>query len=113
MPFVAVSPLLPTDTVTVLAAWNVTPPVDAVTVTVVAPAPSPTLDGFAVRVIAPVSSSSMVSVVPLTEFLGVVPDIVIVSSSSTRASSMGVKVMVLLAELLFFGMVIAKVSIAL
>ena len=110
MPSVALSVVSPTSTVTVLASEKVLPSVAAVTVTVVAPAPSPTLDGFAVRVIAVLSSSVMVTVVLPTEVLGVLPDNVRVSSASTNLSSVGVRVKVPVAELLSFGMVIVKVS---
>ena len=86
------------------------PLVAAVTVTVVAPSPSPTFDGLADRVIAVLSLSSMVTVVLLTDVQSDVPDNVRVSSSSTSLSSVGVRVKVPVAELLLCGMSIPKTS---
>ena len=102
----------PTSTDTYLGAGKVVPLVAAVTVTVVLPSPSDTLAGLAVSVMSDVSSSVMVSLLLLTEVLGVVPNNVRSSSSSGRVSSMGVKVMVWVADLLPCGMVIRKGSTA-
>ena len=66
MPDSALSALSPTDTVTVRSAEKVSPSVAAVTVIVVAPAPSVTLDGLALSVISVLSLSVIVTSVPLT-----------------------------------------------
>ena len=93
MPSVAVSPLLPTDTVTVRAD-EIAAPAVAVTVTVFAPPPSLTLEGLADRLTAYVSSSASVILVPVTVRFVPLPDIVIVSSPSTALSFVGVSVKV-------------------
>ena len=102
-------PLSPTDTVTV-AGHRRSQRFVAVTVTDVADAPSLTLDGAADSVNGATSSSVMVTVVSRTEVLDLVPDTVRVSSHSTSFSSVGVRVKVPVAELLFCGMVIVKSS---
>ena len=91
MPDVAV-PLDPTDTDTVVAEADAVA-VEAVTVTDVADAPSPTLDGLTSRLSADAVSSSLIVPVPVS--LAVTPDgasetdspTVNVSSPSTTASS--------------------------
>ena len=93
MPEVAPPP--PTETVTVRSSGNVTllSANAAVTVTVVAPASSPTEDGFTDR-FTTVSSSVNVTVVPrVTKFLLTLStDSEIVSLLSRTLSSMGVRV---------------------
>ena len=93
MPSVALSPLLPTDTVTVRADGIVAPAV-AVTVTDVAESPSPTLVGFTDRPIASVSSSVSVTLVPVTVSPVALPDTEMVSLPSTAVSCVGVRVKV-------------------
>ena len=90
MPEVALSPLEPTETVTVRADETALLAV-AVTVTVVADASSFTLDGATVRVTTE-SSSASVSVVPVTVECALVPATPMVSSPSTVVSSVGVSV---------------------
>ena len=71
---------------------NVTPPVEAVTVTVAAPSPSETLAGSASSVISVASSSVKVRLVPFTLRSAFVPDTEMVSLPSTSVSSLGVRV---------------------
>ena len=91
MPSVAPSPLLPTDTVTVVSLGNVSPSVAASTVTVFLPPSSVTLSGVAVSVMSVLSLSvivtAAVNVVPRTLTLSV-------SLPSTTVSSVGVRVKV-------------------
>ena len=74
-----------------MSALTLPPALVAVTVTVVAPASSATLDGLADRVI-PASSSSMVTLVPLTVRSVAVPLTLMLSSLSAVESSVGVRV---------------------
>ena len=91
---VASSPFSPTDTVTAVSALTVPPALVAVTVTVVSPAPSATLDGLADRVIW-ASLSLIVTLVPLTVSpFGVCPPMLMLSSLSSVVSSTGVRVKV-------------------
>ena len=109
---VASSPVSPTDTVTAVSALTVPLALVAVTVTVVAPALSATLDGLADRVISS-SSSSMVTLVPVTVRSVAVPLTLMLSSLSSVVSSTGVRVKVPVPLLLPESMVRVKSGTAL
>ena len=79
----------PTSSENVTSLVEVTPPVEAVTVTVVAPAPSDTLDGLVDRLSRTLSLSVSFAVVPFTVMPVALPVAVSVSSPSSTLSSMG------------------------
>ena len=107
MPSVALSPLLPTDTVTVRADEFAAPTL-AVTVTVVPEALSLTLEGLADRPTAFTSSSVSVTLVPVTVILVPLPDTEIVSLPSTALSLVGVRVKVPVPLVALAAIVIVK-----
>ena len=75
-------------------AGKLTPPVEAVTVTEVAPASSDTLDGLAESVMSAASLSLIVIVAEVTSSPAALPSSVRDSSLSTMSSSVGVSVKV-------------------
>ena len=85
----------------------------ALTVTSVADAPSPMLDGLSVRLTDGATSSSVsVTVVPVTVVLRLVADTPIVSLPSTTVSWVGVSVNLPVALVPFAAIVIMKSSTA-
>ena len=114
MPEVALSPLAPTETVTVWsAAYVFVFEKVAVTVTVVASAPSVTLDRFTDRFTAgAVSSSVSVRSSPFTVSPVALPPTPMVSPPSTRVSCVGVSVNVPVPLVSPFAIVTSKSATA-
>ena len=111
MPSVAPSALPPTATDTVRAV-EIAEPAVAVTVTLVAASFSATLSGLADSVIACVSSSVSVRLVPVTVIDVPLPEIPMVSSPSTDESSVGVRVKVPVPLVALAAMVTSKLVTA-
>ena len=110
MPSVAVSAAWPICTFTGVAVFTVAvPPSFAVTVTCVAPAPSLTVAGLAVRMNGLVSGFSTIdTVVPTTVALGMLPYTEIVSVPSNTSSPFVCSTNVPVPLAAFAGMVIEK-----